>query len=156
MPNNIYDTIIENITAEPTAWCQGEYETRKKNGKVSACLVGHVDLALRTRYITSWKEDEDGVLDIKTFVSKDKKKWSRRHKVVAHLASLIDSSFSDPVGGHVSHADTDIIISNGEGTVTGWNDKPADPIDDGKRRGKRTKSQVVALLRKASKQFPND
>lgn len=161
---NIYEDILGNIDADKKAWCQGSFCLREDGNDsqydtegakpVSRCLVEHVDLALGTAYVKP---------NGKVFVSKDKRKWARRTKVLAHLASLLpkEMQMNQWEGNpyevlEPSQVDTTHVTysyrypgSNAAGDLIEFN-------DEGAGEGKKARTKVRNLLKRAAKRFPED
>jgi hypothetical protein len=148
---NIYEQIIGDLKAEKKSWCKESYHAF--DGKtVSVCLVGAVERAAGSAYIKP---------SGKPFVTKDAKKVERAARVVNHLAGLLspDAEFvgaverstllfmprvaaesnDDPISGGADR------YADGAGTVIDFNDD-----DDTK------KADVIRLLKKAARTYPND
>lgn len=153
----IYDDILANISVDKKAWCQEEWTTTDDSGKpVSRCLVEHVDLALGTTYVKP---------NGKIFVSKDPKKWSRRSRVLAHLASLLPEGFRrDGDYEEVEFTKDDLaLLAPDENSRRylmhdglGYYDDAQDDLVGFNDTSSTKKADVRKLLKKAVKAFPED
>lgn len=150
----LFQKIIDNIEAEKIGWCQGEYvepDDEEIGGKrvgarikpLNACLVGHVYLA--SGYHKGFKVELDPFTDtrvVRRVVDESKK--PKVEEAVMVLSGLIRPDFAPE------------DLWDADGVVTNFNDyEDAVETATGKRRTtRRTKAQVIALLRKAAKLHP--
>lgn len=139
--DTIYDRIIADFRREKNAWCKNAFH----NG-MSACLVGGVERATGVAYVKP-----DGT----TFATKDRRKVVRAARIVNHLAELINPNAKyDDAPEDVNDLPDDEDIA--EGDVGCRNASGADPVVGFNDAEGTKKADVIRLLKKAARKFPND
>lgn len=158
---NTFLQVADAIKAEKRAWCkdtwyeQGAEGTPEETKVISRCLVDHLDHVTGVYYVAGFKKKTAGTglgkyhyYEAIVKKSKDKRRWAKRNKLVAQLASLIDGGsvdghYEEPndfeVKSKVGRVDNRAVM-----TVTDWNDD-----------SDRERKDVLKVLRRAAATYPN-
>ena len=169
---NTYLQVADAITAEKRAWCKNAWEKpdpKDPTKVMSRCLVDHIDAVTGVYKVVGWRKPRNGaeeevsddfgggqVLFPIIKKSKDKRKWAKRNRLLAQLATLLPGSderyyFNEdgtPRGG----GNLDWQIKSEQ--VRPMTQAAYDLVEfnDGESQ---TRAGVLKLLRRAAATYPN-
>ena len=172
---NVYLQVADAITAERKAWCKGAWELpdpKSPTSVMSRCLVDHIDAVTGVYKVVGFRkvssntlepgadfyEGVEGALVPIVKKSRDKRKWAKRNKMLAQLATVLPENRRRPTGYFDEEGAplTYGFESDPDRTEFGRIMTPAAyDLVDYNDQASMTRAGVLKLLRRAAAKYPN-